>query len=163
MSSQPPYGYPGGPQGYQGGGYPPPGPPTGKTKTLNLDYNTAGLLCYIPTCFCLANVIPCVLWLATEPRENRLLRFHSVQGLLLAGVWIIVWILFTILSIVFGTGMSLMPGTGLAGAGGALILLLIRLVVGIGLLAVHIIAMVKANQGQMWKLPIIGDIAEKNA
>jgi uncharacterized membrane protein len=86
-----------------------------------------------------------------------------VQGLLLAGVWIIVWILFTILSIVFGTGMSLMPGTGLAEAGGALILLLIRLVVGIGLLAVHIIAMVKANQGVMWKLPVIGDIAEKNA
>jgi uncharacterized membrane protein len=30
-------------------------------------------------------------------------------------------------------------------------------------LAVHIMGMVKANQGQMWKLPIIGDIAEKNA
>lgn len=163
MSNQPPYGYPGGPQGYQGGGYPPPGSPPGKTKTLNLDYNTAGLLCYIPTCFCLINVIPCVLWLATEPKENRLLRFHSVQGLLLAGVWIAVWILFTILSIVFGTGMSMMPGTGLAEAGLGLIFLLIRLVVGIGLLAVHIIAMVKASQGAMWKLPIIGDIAEKNA
>jgi uncharacterized membrane protein len=23
--------------------------------------------------------------------------------------------------------------------------------------------MVKANQGQMWKLPVIGDIAEKNS
>jgi len=86
-----------------------------------------------------------------------------VQGLLLAGVWIVVWILFTILSIIFGTGMSLMPGTGLAEAGLGLIFLLIRLVVGIGLLAVHIIAMVKASQGVMWKLPVIGDIAEKNA
>jgi uncharacterized membrane protein len=164
MSNQPPYGYPGGPQGYQGGGYPPPpGSPPGKTKTLNLEYNTAGLLCYIPGCCCLVNVIPCILWLATEPKENRLLRFHSVQGLLLAGVWVICWILLTIISIVFGMGMSAMPGTGLAYAGGGLILLLIRLVVGVGLLTVHIIAMVKANQGVMWKLPIIGDIAEKNA
>jgi len=164
MSNQPPYGYPGGPQGYQGGGYPPPpGPPPGKTKTLNLEYNLAGLLCYIPGCCCLVNVVPCILWLATEPKENRLLRFHSIQGLLLAGVWIAVWILFTILSVAFGLGMSMTPGAGLAQAGGGLILLLIRLVVGVGLLAVHIIAMVKANQGQMWKLPIIGDIAEKNA
>ena len=82
---------------------------------------------------------------------------------MLAGVWIAVWILFTILSVAFGLGMSMTPGAGLAQAGGGLILLLIRLVVGVGLLAVHIIAMVKANQGQMWKLPIIGDIAEKNA
>jgi uncharacterized membrane protein len=164
MSNQPPYGYPGGSQGYQGGGYPPPpGPPSGKTKVLNLDQNVAGLLCYIPTCCCLINLIPCILWLATEPKENRLLRFHSLQGLFLAGIWIIVWILFTILSIAFGVSMSMMPGTGLAEAGGGLILLLIRACVGIGLLIVHIIAMVKANQNQMWKIPFIGDIAEKNA
>jgi uncharacterized membrane protein len=165
MSSQPPYGYPGS-QGYQGGGYPPPpGPPPGKTKTLNLEYNTAALLCYIPTCCCLINVIPCILWLATEPKENRLLRFHALQGLLLAGVWIAVWIIFTIIGVAFGIGTSMMPGAGggLASAGGGLILLLIRLVVGVALLAIHIMGMMKANSGEMWKLPVIGDIAEKNA
>jgi len=163
MSNQPPYGYPGGPQGYEGGGFPPPGAPTGKTKTLNLDYNVAGLLCYIPGCCCLLNVVPCILWLATEPKENRFLRFHSVQGLLLAGVWIAVWILFTIISIAFGMGMSMTPGSGLAEAGGGLLLFLIRVLVGCGLLALHIIAMMKAYQGQIWKLPVIGDIAEKNS
>jgi len=81
----------------------------------------------------------------------------------LAGIWIIVWILFTILQVAFGMSMSMMPGTGVADVGGSLILILIRAVVGIGLLVVHIIAMVKANQGQMWKIPFIGDIAEKNA
>jgi hypothetical protein len=84
MSSQPPYGYPGGPQGYQQGGYPPPSPPpTGQTKVLNLNYNTAALLCYIPTCCCLINLIPCIIWLASEPRENKFLRFHALQGLFL--------------------------------------------------------------------------------
>jgi uncharacterized membrane protein len=159
MSSQPPYGY------GQGGGYgapPPPGPASGKTKVANLDYNVAALLNYIPTCFCLINLVPCIIWLATEPRENRFLRFHSIQGLLLAAVWILVWIVFAILGVAFGVGMS-MTGGGLASAGAGLLFFMIRLIVGVGLLIVHIMAMVKANQGQWWKLPVIGDLAEKNA
>src|ERR1044071_1174820 len=162
MSSQPPYGYPGG-QGYQGGGYAAPPPPTDTTKVLNMKYNTAGLLCYIPTCCCLINVIACILWLATEPRENRFLRFHSIQGLLLAGVWICLWIIFAILGIAMGVSMSFTPGGDMVRAGGGLLFFMIRLVIGLTLFIIHIVAMIKANQGQMWKLPIIGDIAEKNA
>lgn len=159
MSDQPPYGY------NQGGGYPPPPKQgDGKTKVLSMGYNTAALLCYIPTCCCLLNLVPCILWLATEPRENRFLRFHALQGLFLFGVWIAVSIVFAILGIAFGVSMSVMPGdSGLAQAGGGLILFLVRVVVWICLLIVHILAMVKANSGQMWKLPVIGDIAEKNA
>jgi uncharacterized membrane protein len=166
MSNQPPYGYPpGGPQGYQGGGYPPPPPnsPTGKTKVMNLDYNTAALLCYIPTCCCLINLIPCILWVASEPRENKFLRFHALQGLFLAGVWIVLWVVFLFISIALGVSTSMMPGGDMARAGGGLMFLLIRAVIGVGLLAIHIIGMIKAYQGQMWKLPIIGDLAEKNA
>lgn len=159
MSSQPPYGYPGG----QGGGYPPPPPPpTNKTKVLNLEYNTAGLLCYIPTCCCLLNVIAGIIFFASEPKENRLLRFHALQGMLLAGVWIILWIVFAILGIAMGVSTSMMPGGDLARAGGGLLFLGLRLVVLVVFLAIHITGMIKANQGQMWKLPIIGDIAEKN-
>ena len=160
MSSQPPYGYP----GSQGGGYPPqPPPPANKTKVLNLEFNTAALLCYIPTCCCFVNLIAGILFFATEPRENRLLRFHALQGMLLAGVWVILWIIFTILGIAMGISTSMMPGGDMARAGGGLLFLMLRLVVGVAFLAVHIMGMVKANQGQMWKLPIIGDIAEKNA
>ena len=159
MSSQPPYGYP----GSQGGGYPPPPPPTNKTKVLNMEYNTAGLLCYIPTCCCLLNIVACILFLATEPKENRLLRFHALQGLLLGGVWIALWIIYVILGVALGISTSMMPGGGgVVQAGGGLLFFLLRLVVGLVLLAIHITGMVKANQGQMWKLPIIGDIAEKN-
>ena len=128
-----------------------------------MNYNTAALLCYIPTCCCLINLVPCILWLATEPRENRFLRFHALQGLFLAGVWILLWIIFTILAVAMGVSMSFTPGGNMLSAGGGLLLFLIRLVVGLVLLIIHIVAMLKANQGQMWKLPIIGDIAEKNA
>ena len=159
MSSQPPYGYP----GSQGGGYPPPPPPANKTKVLNLEFNTAALLCYIPTCCCFVNLIAGILFFATEPRENRLLRFHALQGMLLAGVWVIVWIVFTIISLALGVSASFTPGGDMVRASGGLLVLLVRLVVGVALLAIHITGMIKANQGQMWKLPIIGDIAEKNA
>ena len=165
MSSQPPYGSPSG-QGFQGGRWPPqppPSPESAKTKTLNMNYNTAALLCYIPTCCCLINLVPCILWLATEPRENRFLRFHALQGLFLAGVWILLWIIFTILAVAMGVSMSFTPGGNMLSAGGGLLLFLIRLVVGLVLLIIHIVAMLKANQGQMWKLPVIGDLAEKNA
>src|SRR5205085_6573817 len=131
--------------------------------TFGMAYNTAALLCYLPSCLCCVNLIPCIIWLSTEPKENRFLRFHSMQGLLLFGVWFIVWLIFTILGVALGASMSFSPNTNMAGVGGLLVLRLIQLVVYLVLLVVHIIAMVKANQGQMWKLPLIGDIAEKNA
>ena len=155
MSSQPPYGYP----GSQGGGYPPPpSQPTGKTKVLSLDYNVAGLLCYLIPCFCLADLIFCILWLATEPMESRFVRCHAMQGLLLFGLGFVVAILFQIL----GTGMAVTTG-GVVRAGGFGLLLLVRMLVGLVFLVLYVIGMIKAYQGQMWKLPIIGDIAEKNA
>ena len=157
MSNQPPYGYPGGSQGYQGGGgYPPPGPPSGKTKVLNLDYNVAALLSYLPIC-CI-NLIASIIWLASEPKENRFLRFHALQSLMLIGLSIVVWIIFMFL----GVGMMFSPSSTVGAAGSGL-LTLIQLVVWLILIILHILCMVKAYQGQMWKLPLIGDIAEKNS
>jgi uncharacterized membrane protein len=152
MSAQPPYGS----QGYQGGGYPPPGPPPGKTKVLNLDYNVAGLLCYLPIC-CI-NLIASIIWLASEPKENRFLRFHALQSLMLIGLEIVIWIVFAFL----GVGMMFSPSNAVGAAGSGL-LSLVQIVIWLILLVIHIVAMVKAYQGQFWKLPVIGDIAEKNA
>ena len=149
MSNQPPYG------GYQGGGYPPPSSPGGKTKTLGLDYGVAGLLAYLPIC-CI-NVICSIIWLASEPKENKVLRFHAMQSLLLVGVCIVLGIVFWIL------GFALAVGTPDAvGFGGSMLLLLVQLVVGGIVLILDIVAMVKAYQQQIWKIPVIGDIADKN-
>jgi uncharacterized membrane protein len=156
MSNQPPYGYPGGPQqGYQGGGYPPPGAPTGKTKVLNLDYNVAGMLCYLPIC-CI-NLIFSIIWLASEPKENRIVRFHALQGLLLIAVGFVVGIIFWFLTI----AVTVTPGPG--GTAGWGLLNLLQLAIALGFLVISIMGCIKAYQGQMWKLPIIGDIAEKNS
>lgn len=156
MSNQPPYGYPpGGPQGYQGEGYPPPNLPTGKTKVMNIDYNVAGMLSYMPIC-CI-NLIFSIIWLASEPKENRLLRFHALQSLLLIALFFAVTVIFWILTV----AMAVTPVPGSTAGWG--LLALIRVVVSLAFLVLSIIGCIKAYQGQMWKLPIIGDIAEKNA
>jgi uncharacterized membrane protein len=80
-------------------------------------------------------------------------------------VWIAVWILSIIVQAALGMSISFSPraDTAMAQTGASLLFLLLRLVVGLVLLAISVTGMVKANQGQMWKLPIIGDLAEKNA
>lgn len=173
MSNQPPYGNPPG-GGYPpppggnyppgggypgGGGYPPPGgnypPPDGnKTKTFGLAYNVAALLCYLPVC-CINLICP-IIWLTTEPKENRFLRFHSLQGLLLIGIALVLGIFFFICGFV----VAVMP-YGVAAAL-SILLLIVEIAVFVGFLIICILAMIKANQGLMWKIPVIGGIAEKN-
>jgi len=151
MSNQPPYGYPGGSQGYQGGGYPPPGAPTGKTKVLNLDYNVAAMLAYLPVCC--ASLVASIIWLASEPKENRFVRFHAMQSLILAGVMLaaffVLWVIsFIAVRIFFGFGI---------------LIFLVEMALLAVWLVLTIMGCVKAYQNQMWKIPFIGDIAEKNA
>src|SRR5262249_25003831 len=54
---------------------------TGRTKTLGLDYSVAALLAYLPVWP--VNLIFSIIWLNTEPKESRALRFHSTQSLIL--------------------------------------------------------------------------------
>ena len=144
MSSQPPYGSSSAPQG--------------KTKVLGLDYNIAGLLCYLLACLCLVNVIASIIWLVTEPKENKIVRFHALQGLLLFGVGVVLWIVFMFL----GVGMTFAPSNA-ASAGGGLLISLVFWVCGLILFILHVIGMVKAYQQQIWKIPVIGSIADKNS
>lgn len=146
MSSQPPYGYPGGPQGYQGGGSPPPG----KTKVLNLDYNVAAMLAYLP--ICCVSLICSIIWIASEPKENKFLRFHALQSLILTGASVAAFFVLWVVSIVAGQ-ISVALG---------LLILLVEIALGAGCLILFIMGAVKGYQGQLWKVPVIGDIAEKN-
>jgi uncharacterized membrane protein len=135
---------------------------TGKTKTLGLDYSVAGLLAYLPIC-CI-NLICSLIWLFTEPKENKVLRFHSMQSLLLMAVGIACGIVFAILQTVMAGAAGATGSSAAAGAavGGSLLLLVAQVLIGGIILIVDIIAMVKAYQGQIWKIPVIGNIADKN-
>lgn len=149
---------------YRAGDYKPPRDPLdGRTKVLSFSYRTAALFCYFPLCCCWLNVIASALWLATEPNENRFVRFHAFQGLLLAAVSFGIALVFRILGA--GARLSAMvgPGGDVAGLGASILIDIVAAVFFIPILVIHIIAMVKAGQGESWKLPVIGDIADRKA
>jgi uncharacterized membrane protein len=114
-------------------------------------YNIAALLGYLP--ICAVNLILSIIWLVTEPKENKFLRFHAMQSLLLIGGMIVAYVVLFVCAIVL---------VNISSALGVLIWL-VELAVFAGYLILSVVGMIKANQGQMWKMPIVGDIAEKNA
>lgn len=109
--------------------------------------NVAGLLAYI-------TIIPAIIFLVMEPyNRNRFIRFHAWQNIFLHAAWIVCWIGLVILSMV----LAFIPFLG------HLVMFLLWMAFGIGIFVAWIICLIKANQGQMYKLPVIGDLAEKQA
>lgn len=117
---------------------------TGKTKTLGLDYNIAALLTYMP--IWPVNLIFSIIWLNTEPKESRSLRFHATQSLIMCIAGMILSGASTI--------MHLLPIIG------ALVSILIGIVCVV-MLAFDIIALINAVQGKIYRIPIIADFADK--
>lgn len=105
-----------------------------KSKTsTGLEENVAGLLCY------LLGFITGILFFVLE-KENTFVRFHAMQSIITFGA---IFVLSFILGFIPIIGWIL-----------ALLLPFVALIL-------WIILMVKAYQGQRYKLPIVGDIAEK--
>ena len=104
--------------------------------------NVAGMLAYI-------TIIPAIVFLLVAPyNRNRFIRFHAWQCIFFAVAWTALWIalsIFVHIPVLGWLSVLIWPLVGLAG------------------FIVWIILLIKANQGQMYKLPFIGDIAEKQA
>jgi uncharacterized membrane protein len=105
----------------------------------------AGALAYL-------TIIPAIVFLFVEPyNKNRFVRFHSFQCV---GLWLVVVVVGALLRVV-GFVVFFIPMFGP---------LLVWLVSGISILAffaVWAVLVVKALQGEMFKLPLVGDFAEK--
>jgi len=109
--------------------------PTPAPSTSGISDNTAGLLAYI-------TFIPAIIFLVTAPyNTNKFVRFHSFQSIGLAVVSVAASVLWSI------------PVLGWIAAP------LLHLAIFIG----WIVCLIKASQGQKFKLPLIGDFAEKQA
>jgi uncharacterized membrane protein len=109
--------------------------------------NVAGMLAYI-------TIIPAIIFLVVEPyNKNRFVRFHAWQNIFFHAAWIAFWIALMILSAV----LAFIPILG------HLVAFLLWMALAIGGLVVWVILLIKANGGQMYKLPFIGDLAEKQA
>jgi uncharacterized membrane protein len=132
---------------------------TGKSA-LGLDGNLAAALGYPIGIIAIISLI--------IEKENRFVRFHALQSLMLIVGWIVLIIALTIVSVVLG--IILGAAANAAGnAGGivalifSLISLLVWLVLPLLFIGVLILAAVKAYGGNYFKLPVIGNMAEKFA
>jgi uncharacterized membrane protein len=130
---------------------------TGKSA-LGLDGNLAAALGYPISIIAIISLI--------MEKENRFVKFHALQSILLHVAFIIIFILVLILFVILAAvGMAASAATN-SGAGMGLTTMLSGLiwlvVVGCAVLAV-IFAAVKAYGGAQFKLPIIGNMAEKFA
>jgi uncharacterized membrane protein len=104
--------------------------------------NVAGMLAYV-------TIIPAIIFLVIEPyNRNRFIRFHSFQC-----------IFFCIALFALGIALSVLTVVPFM----ALITIPLHLLIGVGGFVVWIILLIKANQGQMYKLPVIGEMAAKQA
>jgi uncharacterized membrane protein len=99
-----------------------------------MDQNVAGLLCYV------AGWITGLIFFLIE-KENRFVRFHAMQSIITFGGLTVVFI---VVGMIPFLNLVLVP-----------ILAILQLIL-------WIVLMVKAYQGQLFKLPVIGDMAEKN-
>ncbi|MGD0631639.1 MAG: hypothetical protein ABR987_20100 [Terracidiphilus sp.] len=106
-----------------------------ETAQSGLSENAAGALAYV-------TIIPAIIFLIVEPyNKNSYIRFHSWQSIFL-----------NIVAIVIGF-INIIPILGQ----------LIFLVGMLILFVAWIIVLLKALKGERFKLPLIGDLAEKQA
>jgi uncharacterized membrane protein len=94
----------------------------------------AGLLCYS------LGIITGILFLVIETR-SRTVRFHAVQSTVVFGALAVLELVGGVIPLVGG---------------------FLRIVIGPLALILWVLLMVKAYQGELYKLPIAGDIAEEH-
>jgi uncharacterized membrane protein len=102
--------------------------------------NVAGMLAYF-------TIIPAIVFLLVEPyNRNRFVRFHSFQCLFTAAAVVVLHI-----------------GLSIVGYALPFLMLAVWSLLGLAELALWLLLVIKAYQHEMFKLPIVGDLAEKQA
>jgi uncharacterized membrane protein len=118
------------------------GASTAAPAAAGLTDNLAGALAYL-------TIIPAIVFLVIEPfNRRRFVRFHSFQSIFFFIVWIAVDICLSIVGHI--------PFLGWA-------TLFLWPLVSLVLFVILLVLALKAYQGQIFKLPVIGDLAEQQA
>ncbi len=125
-----------------------PTPAGSQSSDLGIEPNLAGLLCYLPVC-CIGPVFAVVA--VVVEKQNRFIRFHALQSLLLAAAGIVVFGAIWMLSLLVGFISGLL--SLLVSAVGALL--------GLAMLGLTIWMMIKAYGKEELELPVIGEMAKK--
>ena len=121
----------------------PPPVQSGKSST-GLDENIASLIAY------LAGWVSGLIFFLIE-KDSRLVRFHAMQSILLNVTFGVAAVIFVVVISVLVIVLGMISDS----------LAAIASLLGLGILLVWILCLIKAYGGTMYKLPIIGNYAEK--
>ena len=117
-------------------------PQTPQAQPAGLSENATCGLAYV-------TFIPAIIFLATAPyNQNPKVRFHSWQSIFLAIGWVAVWVALTVI--------GLIPGLNLLD-------LILAPLVSLAFFALWLVVMINAFMGKMIKIPILADLARKQA
>jgi uncharacterized membrane protein len=109
--------------------------------------NVAGMLAYF-------TIIPAIIFLLVEPyNRNKFVRFHSFQCLFVAAALVVIDVVLMILAAI----LHIIPVIGW------MVTAALWPIYSLAVLLLWVLLVIKAYQHQVYKLPIIGDLAEKQA
>lgn len=115
----------------------------GKVGLLSI--SLAGALAYF-------TFVPALVFLFVDPyRKNRFVRFHSIQSLLLCFAVVVLGAALRLAAM----AVLLIPLLG------PLLIALVYVVIAMAAVLLWLVLVVKAFQGQMFKLSVLGDFAER--
>jgi len=125
------------------------GQPAPAASEGGLDENVAAALCYA------LGLLSGVAFLVIEPfNKNKTIRFHAFQSIFFAIGYFVFWIILSIFSAILRSLLNytlwFIPN-------------LLSLGVGLAFFGFWLFLMYKAYNREMFKIPVIGDIAEKQA
>jgi uncharacterized membrane protein len=116
-------------------------------KVGALRENVAAALAYL-------TFIPAILFLLLDPyNKNGFVRFHSFQSVFLSVVAFLMALALRLLAFI----LLKLP------VAGYLLIVLISIVIILAAFLIWLVLIVKAFQGEMFKLPVLGNLAEQQA
>lgn len=121
-----------------------------KVEVSKDDSNLKAALCYFP--LFLINVLASLFFFFTE-KDNKFLRFHALQSLILMVVLIVLVVPIALVSFV----LLLIPVIGF------ILYALLWVLICVVFLGLDLFLMYKAYTGEKFMLPVLGAFAEKSA
>lgn len=122
-----------------------------------LEENVAGALTYV-----VGFITGLVFYLIED--DNEFVRFHAMQSMIVfGGLFVLGWV-FSFLQAMFGFGgFGFSFGVSMVSWLVGMVLWLVYMAVMVAAFVLWLTLMFKAHGGERWKVPIAGNIAERNA
>ncbi|NNE98038.1 MAG: DUF4870 domain-containing protein [Pyrinomonadaceae bacterium] len=124
-------------------------------STFDMDANLVALLCYLANFVCYLGLILSIITVIQD-KDNKLARFHAFQSIFLTVLAIVLIPVYFIVGFIGGMIDSALGFPILS-----LLMFLIVAVIGLALFVFMVLAAIKGFGGEMYKIPVIGNIAEK--